>query len=312
MSRIIVALGGNALGYQPAEQKEQVKKTAGLLIDLIQDGHQLLITHGNGPQVGLLHLAFVEGAAHHPNIMEMPFPECGAMSQGYIGFHLQQALQNELQKRGQTIPVTAIVTQVVVDQHDPLFLHPSKPIGSFYSKEQAAVIEQTKGYTMKEDAGRGYRRVIASPRPIEIVEIDAIRTLLAHNHIVISVGGGGIPVIRKNNTLEGVDAVIDKDFASSLLAQMVDADILLILTAVDQVAIDYNKPSEKRLSHLWVSEAKQYIKEGQFAKGSMLPKIEAALAFVEGYPNKKAIIASLGHAKDALAGTSGTVVEENK
>ncbi len=305
--RIVIALGGNALGNNPKEQLELVKETAKPLVDLIEDGHQLVIAHGNGPQVGMINQVF-DAANQHVQTPEMPFAECGAMSQGYIGFHLQNAIRDELQARSINKEVVTIVTQVLVDQNDPAFDHPTKPIGSFYSKEQAHVLEEAKGYTMIEDSGRGYRRVIASPKPVDVVEKEVVKTLIDQGVIVITVGGGGIPVIQQNGQLVGVDAVIDKDFASAKVAQLVDADFLFILTAVDRVMINFNQPDQKALEVIDVDQARQYIQEGHFAPGSMLPKVEAAISFVENGKNKTSVIAALEKAKAALEGKSGTKI----
>lgn len=310
MSLIVVALGGNALGYHPDEQKENVNKTAVTLVKMMSLGHQLIITHGNGPQVGLINLAFEEASKVNNKIMGMPFPECGAMSQGYIGYHLQNAMFNKLKDENITPLVTSVITQVEVDVNDENFLNPTKPIGAFYSKEVALELSKTQGYVMKEDAGRGYRRVIASPKPVGIVELEAIKTLLDKNFTIICVGGGGIPVGKVNNNLIGVDAVIDKDFASSFLARKVDADMLLILTAVDEVSLNYGKPNEVKLSKMSVSEARIYLEENHFANGSMKPKIEAAIEFVQGNLNKKAIIASLDKAIEAIELKRGTLIYE--
>ena len=231
MARYVVSLGGNALGNNSEEQKKALAKVAEAITDLIIDNNEVAIVHGNGPQVGMINLAF-ETSKETPN---MPFPECGAMSEGYIGYHIQNALYNSLNKKGINKTVATVVTQVLVDPEDPLFLNPSKPIGSFYSKEEANEVAKSKGYVMKEDAGRGYRRVVPSPLPIDIIEKDAIKSLMKSGQVVICAGGGGIPVIRKDNNLEGVAAVIDKDYASSKLADLIDADYLVILTAVDNV-----------------------------------------------------------------------------
>ncbi len=305
--KIVIALGGNALGNNPQEQLQLVKETAKPLVDLIEEGHQLVIAHGNGPQVGMINQAF-DAANHAVNTPEMPFAECGAMSQGYIGYHLQNAIRDELASRNIKKDVATIVTQVVVDQHDPAFKNPTKPIGSFYTLEEAQELERTKGYTMVEDAGRGYRRVIASPKPVDVVEKDVIKTLVDNGVVVITVGGGGIPVIQQENQLVGVDAVIDKDFASAKVAQLVDADYLFILTAVDRVMINYNQPNQKSLESISVEEARQYIKEGHFAPGSMLPKVEAAISFVENNNEKTSVIAALDKAKAALSNQSGTKI----
>ena len=305
--KIVIALGGNALGNNPQEQLQLVKETAKPLVDLIEEGHQLVIAHGNGPQVGMINQAF-DAANHAVNTPEMPFAECGAMSQGYIGYHLQNAIRDELTSRNIKKDVATIVTQVVVDQHDPAFKNPTKPIGSFYTLEEAQQLEREKGYTMVEDSGRGYRRVIASPKPVDVVEKDVVKTLVDSGVVVITVGGGGIPVIQKGNQLVGVDAVIDKDFASAKVAQLVDADYLFILTAVDRVMINYNQPNQKSLESISVEEARQYIKEGHFAPGSMLPKVEAAISFVENNNEKTSVIAALDKAKAALSNQSGTKI----
>ena len=240
-----------------------------------------------------------------------PFPECGAMSQGYIGYHLQQSLENELHRRWMNKSVATIVTQIAVDPNDPAFENPSKPVGDFYTKEQADEIAKEKGYTFKEDAGRGYRQVVPSPLPMKIMELDSIKTLIDADNLVIAGGGGGVPVIITDKGLEGVPAVIDKDRSSALLADKIDADKLIILTAVDHVYVNYGKPDEKALKTLNVAEAQKYMKEGQFAAGSMLPKIEACLSFVEGHPEREALITSLDGLDDALAGKVGTVIRDN-
>ena len=308
MSRIVVALGGNALGNNPVEQLALVKQTAKPLVDLVAEGHELIIAHGNGPQVGMINLAMEAAANSAAKTPEMPFPECGAMSQGYIGYHLQNAIYEELANRGINKTAAAIVTQVVVDENDPAFSHATKPIGRFYTKEEAEELEKTKGYTMKEDAGRGYRRVVASPKPVDVVEKEMVRSLVENGFITITVGGGGIPVIKKGNELVGVPAVIDKDFASAKIAEILDADILVILTAVDRVMINFNKPNQKALEVISIAEAKQYIEEGHFAPGSMLPKVQAAMSFVESGEHHEAIIASLDKAALALKGLSGTKI----
>lgn len=305
--KIVIALGGNALGNNPQEQLQLVKETAKPLVDLIEEGHQLVIAHGNGPQVGMINQAF-DAAYHSVNTPEMPFAECGAMSQGYIGYHLQNAIRDELVARSINKEIVTLITQVVVDEHDSAFSNPTKPIGSFYTQDQAKDLEKTKGYTMIEDSGRGYRRVIASPKPVDVVEKEVIKTLMDQGVIVITVGGGGIPVIKKENQLVGVEAVIDKDFASAKVAQLVDADYLFILTAVDRVMINYNQPNQKSLEKINVEEARQYIQEGHFAPGSMLPKVEAAISFVENNSNKTSVIAALEKAKAALRNESGTKI----
>ena len=310
MAKVVVALGGNALGKSPEEQLKLVKNTASSLIGLIAAGNQVVISHGNGPQVGAINLG-MNFAAEHGKTAAFPFPECGAMSQGYIGYHLQQSLENELHRRWMNKSVATIVTQIAVDPNDPAFENPSKPVGDFYTKEQADEIAKEKGYTFKEDAGRGYRQVVPSPLPMKIMELDSIKTLIDADKLVIAGGGGGVPVIITNKGLEGVPAVIDKDRSSALLADKIDADKLIILTAVDHVYVNYGKPDEKALKTLNVAEARKYMKEGQFAAGSMLPKIEACLSFVEGHPEREALITSLDGLDDALAGKVGTVIRDN-
>lgn len=307
MSKVIVALGGNALGKSPAEQLELVKNTASSLIGLISTGNEVVISHGNGPQVGQINLG-MSYAAEHGQSAAFPFPECGAMSQGYIGYHLQQSLQNELRKRGMTKDVATIVTQIVVDPADTAFQNPTKPIGAFYTREEADSVAEDKGYIFKEDAGRGWRQVVPSPTPKRIVELNSIKTLIEANELVIAGGGGGVPVVETEEGLKGVPAVIDKDRSSALLADNVGADKLIILTAVDYVAINFNKPDQKNLENISVEEAKKYIDEGQFAAGSMLPKVQACMSFVEGHPEREAIITSLPGLDAALAGQLGTVI----
>ena len=307
--RIVVALGGNALGKTPQDQLALVKNTAKPIVDLIEKGYDVIIGHGNGPQVGMVNLAMEFSSIKGGNTPYMPFPECGAMTQGYIGYHLQQAIQEELKCRGIGKECATIVTQVVVDEKDPGFQHPTKPVGSFYSKEEAAVIAEEKGFTFVEDAGRGYRRVVPSPIPKRIVELGVIEKLVAAGVVVITVGGGGIPVVETDEGLKGVAAVIDKDRASSLLAQDLHADRLIILTAVDQVSINFNKPEQKDLSSMTIKECEQYIEEKQFAPGSMLPKVQSCMEFVEhSRSGCSALITSLTRAADALEGKTGTVI----
>ena len=307
--RIVVALGGNALGNNPVEQIQAVSNTAHALLGLIEQGNEIIITHGNGPQVGMIQNAF---AAAHDAIgtPEMPLPECGAMSQGYIGYHLQQAIGNELASRGMDKPVATIVTQTVVSKDDPAFQNPTKPVGAFYDKETADRIAAEKGYTMVEDAGRGYRQVVPSPKPFDIVEKASIKALVEAGHVVIAVGGGGIPVIREGSKLSGTPAVIDKDFGSELLAELLDADMLIILTAVEKVAINYNKPDQKGLDDLSPAQAKIYMDENQFAKGSMLPKVQAAVKFAESKAGRTALITLLEKAKDGIEGKTGTRIHQ--
>ncbi|MBN2794013.1 MAG: carbamate kinase [Clostridia bacterium] len=306
--RIVVALGGNALGNTPEEQLHLVKHTAKPIVDLIQAGHEVILAHGNGPQVGMINLAMTTASVSASKTPEMPFPECGAMSQGYIGFHLQNAIRAELLRRDMTIPVATVVTQVLVDEKDPAFENPTKPIGSFYTKEEAVQIQSEKGYTMVEDAGRGYRRVVPSPKPVDVVEKETIKALIHQDQVVIAVGGGGIPVIKKEHDLVGVPAVIDKDFASAKLAELIDADYLIILTAVEKVAIGYNTPEEKWLSHMDLQTCQKYIDEGHFAPGSMLPKVQAAMNFAGSKKGRRALITSLDKASEGILGHTGTLI----
>ena len=306
MKKLVIALGGNALGNTPYEQLKLVQETAKPIVDLIEAGNQVVIAHGNGPQVGMINLAMSTAANAKAIKSDMPFPECGAMSQGYIGYHLQNSIQNELKARGLKKAVATVVTQVLVDEADPAFQHPSKPIGAFYSKEEAEKIAAEKGYTMVEDAGRGYRQVVPSPKPVDVVEKDMVNTLIDAGHVVITVGGGGIPVIEKEGKLLGVPAVIDKDFASAKLAELVHADALVILTAVDRVSINWGKPNQTALESMTCEEAERYCKEGHFAPGSMLPKVQAAMSFAR--TGGEAIIASLENAAAALRGESGTKI----
>lgn len=309
MKKIVLALGGNALGNSPDEQKERVKKTAKSIVDLVSQGNKLIISHGNGPQVGMINLAMDTSSKSEAHTPEMPFAECGAMSQGYIGYHLQNAILNELRNRNMDTDTISLITQVLVDKNDPAFENPTKPIGAFYSKEEAQKM-QDKGFVVKEDAGRGYRRVVASPKPVDIVEKNSIEKLYNDGTIVIAAGGGGIPVILEDGAYKGVAAVIDKDFTSAKLAELVDADTLIILTAVEQVAINFGKPDQENLGELKVSKAKEYIKANEFAEGSMKPKIEAAIAFVESGDNKLAIITSLEKALEGLEGKTGTLIRK--
>lgn len=310
MKTLVVALGGNALGKTPEEQLNLVKNTAKSIVDLVSKGHNVVVSHGNGPQVGMINLAFDYSHEKGSGTPEMPFPECGAMSQGYIGYHLQQAIQTELKARNINKNCAAIVTQVEVDKNDPAFNKPEKPVGMFYSKEEAEKIEQEKGYTFTEDSGRGYRRVVPSPKPIKIVELGLIKDLLNSGNIVIAAGGGGIPVIKKENTYEGVPAVIDKDRTSSLLARELNADILLILTTVETVCLKFNTKDQTNIRNINIEEAEKYINDGEFAKGSMLPKVESCIDFVKYNENGLGIITSLECAKEALLDKTGTIIRK--
>lgn len=308
--RLVIALGGNALQSGNAAptaeaQLEVVRGTARQLAEVSARGYEMAIVHGNGPQVGRILLASETAKDVVP---PMPFDVCGAMSQGYIGYHIQQALKYALAARNRNYPVVALTTQMIVDENDPAFRNPTKPIGAFYTEEEARTLEREKGYAMREDAGRGWRRVVPSPLPRKIVEIGAVRLLWDHA-IVITCGGGGVPVVEHpDGTLEGVAAVIDKDFAAELLAEEVNADALLILTEVEKVAIHFGKPDQQDLSRLSLAEAARYVEEGQFGVGSMLPKVQAAMKFVRANPGRKAIITSLDKCLDALDGKTGTVI----
>ena len=306
--RIVVALGGNALGKTPGEQLRLVQDTARPIVDLVERGYAVVIGHGNGPQVGMINLAMEYSSQRGGGTPFMPFAECGAMTQGYIGYHLQQAIREELRRRGIDRDCVTVITQVRVDPDDPGFQNPTKPVGSFYTKEQAEKMAVNKGLKFVEDAGRGYRRVVPSPAPREIVELRVVEQLVQAGDIVITVGGGGIPVVETPQGLQGVSAVIDKDRASALLARDLQADRLIILTAVDRVCIDFGKPSQRSLSEMSIADCERYIAEGQFAPGSMLPKVESCMDFVRGRPGGKAVICSLTRAAEALEGKTGTVI----
>ena len=303
--KIVLALGGNALGDSLSEQMVAVQTTSSAIVDLIQQGHQVIVTHGNGPQVGMINVAFEAASKTSAHSPVLPMSVCVALSQGYIGYDLQNALREELLNRGINKPVTTLITQVVVDAKDPAFIDPSKPIGSFFSKEEADAMI-AKGAQMKEDAGRGYRRVVASPKPTDIVEKETVRALMEAGQVVITAGGGGIPVTVEGNHLKGASAVVDKDFASAKLAELIDADMLIILTAVEKVAINFGKPNEQWLEDLTVEEAKKYMEEGHFAPGSMLPKVQAAVDFASSKEGRTALITLLEKSKDGIQGKTGT------
>lgn len=306
MAKIVLALGGNALGDTPQEQLQHARSAAKAIVDLVEGGHDIIVAHGNGPQVGMINNGLNAAAEIGAVNVSMPLPECGAMSQGYIGYHLQNAIMNELSERGIKKCVAAIVTQVLIDENDTAFSNPTKPIGTFYTKEQAEKIAAEKGYTMVEDSGRGYRRVVASPCPVDVIEKDSINALVNAGQIAIAAGGGGIPVAKKEGRIVGIPAVIDKDLVSAKLAQLVGADTLILLTAVEQVAVNFGKPNQKGIDCMNTVQAEEYIKQGQFAPGSMLPKVRAAMSFAE--TGGKAIIAALECAADAVRGKSGTVI----
>jgi carbamate kinase len=308
--RIVIALGGNALGNNLPEQMKAVKITSKAIVDLIEDGHEVVICHGNGPQVGMIQNAMTELTRSDPEkYIPCPLSVCVAMSQGYIGYDLQNGLREEMLNRGIDRGAATVLTQVEVDPNDPAFLNPTKPIGAFMTEAEARALEKERDYNIVEDAGRGWRRVVASPKPVNIVEIDTIRSLVDTDHVVVACGGGGIPVFKtEGNHLKGAAAVIDKDFAAALLARQLEADLLIILTAVEKVAIHFGKPDQQWLDRLTPDAARQYIQDGEFAPGSMLPKVEAALAFAESRPGREALITLLEKARDAIHGRTGTLI----
>lgn len=305
---VVIALGGNALGDTPQEQLELVKNTAARIVDMVDEGINVVVSHGNGPQVGMINNAFDYASIHDDTTPAMPFPECGAMSQGYIGYQLSQAILNEMKRRGIMRSTATVITQTVVYPEDPAFRNPTKPVGAFLTEEEAKKRAEETGFVYREDAGRGWRQVVASPKPQRIVEFDAIKDLMNAGYIVVSTGGGGVPVIERDDSYHGVPAVIDKDRSSAKLAADFKADYLIILTAVEKVYLNYNTPEQQELSSLTVAEARKYIDEGQFAPGSMLPKIEACIEFVEEHSGGKALITSLERAAEGLRGTTGTVI----
>ena len=310
--RIVIALGGNALGNNLPEQMAAVKQTAKAIADLIQAGNQVVVAHGNGPQVGMIQKAMAELTRSDPEkYIPCPLSVCVAMSQGYIGYDLQNGLREELLDRGIKKGVSTVLTQVEVDPADPAFQKPTKPIGAFMTKEEADKLVAERGYDVIEDSGRGYRRVVASPKPVSIVEIESIRDMVDAGLVVVACGGGGIPVFQtEGHHLKGAAAVIDKDFASCTLAQQLDADMLIILTAVEKVAVNFGKPDQKWLDSLTPEEARKYMAEGQFAPGSMLPKVQAAVEFAESKPGRSALITLLEKAKDGIEGKTGTVIRQ--
>ena len=305
--RIVIALGGNALGNNLPEQMVAVKHTAKAIVDLIQEGHQVVVAHGNGPQVGMINIAMTTLSREDHSHPIAPMSVCTAMSQGYIGYDLQNSLREELLNRGIQKPVATVLTQVEVDPADPAFQNPSKPIGTFMTEEEAEEMRR-RGNPVMEEAGRGWRRVVASPRPRRVVELDTIRTLADAGQIVIACGGGGIPVLPDGNHLRGAGAVVDKDFTAELLAEELGADCLMILTAVEKVAVHFGKPNQRWLTHMTVPVAEKYIAEGQFAPGSMLPKVEAAVAFAKSSPGRQTLITQLEKALDGMRGQTGTII----
>ena len=306
--RIVIALGGNALGTSLPEQMKAVKITAKAIVDLIEQGHEVAIAHGNGPQVGMIQNAMTQLVRSDPDrYVPCPLSVCVAMSQGYIGYDLQNARREEMLDRGISKGVATVLTQVEVDPGDPAFDHPTKPIGAFMTKEEADRLVRERQYDVVEDSGRGYRRVVASPKPVSIIEIGTIQSLLDTDHVVVACGGGGIPVFRtQGHHLKGAAAVIDKDFAASRLAQQLDADVLIILTAVEKVAIRFGTPEQTDLDELTPDLARKYIRQGEFAPGSMLPKVEAAVEFAESGPGRSALITLLSKASEGIAGRTGT------
>lgn len=307
--KIVIALGGNALGKNLPEQMAAVKQTAKAIVDLIEEGHQVVIAHGNGPQVGMINIAMTTLSREDPTHPIAPMSVCTAMSQGYIGYDLQNSLREELLNRGIHKPVSTVLTQVEVDAADPAFQRPTKPIGTFMTEAEAQEMRR-RGNAVMEDAGRGWRRCVASPKPVSIIEIETVRALTDAGQVVIACGGGGIPVMREGNHLRGAGAVIDKDFASELLAEELDADSLIILTAVEKVAVNFGKPDQKWLDSMTPAQARQYEREGQFAPGSMLPKVQAAVRFAESKAGRTALITLLEKARDGIAGKTGTAIRQ--
>ncbi|WP_449137699.1 carbamate kinase [Slackia sp.] len=305
---VVIALGGNALGNTPQEQLELVKHTASCIVDMISEGINVIVTHGNGPQVGMINNAFAFASANDEKTPEMPFPEAGAMSQGYIGYQLSQAILNEMRRRDIMRSTANVVTQTVVYPDDPAFDNPTKPVGAFLTEDEAKAKAAETGYIFKEDAGRGWRQVVASPKPRRIVESDAIQDLFDAGYVVVCTGGGGVPVFEANDCYTGVPAVIDKDRSAAMMAATFKADMLVILTAVEKVAVNFNKPNQEDIDIMSVAQAREYIEQGQFAPGSMLPKVEACIEYVESYPNGRALITSLECAAAGLAGKTGTVI----
>ena len=308
--RIVIALGGNALGNNLPEQMEAVKHTARAIVDLIEQGNEVVVAHGNGPQVGMIQEAMTQLTRSNPEkYIPCPLSVCVAMSQGYIGYDLQNALREEMLDRGIDHGAATVLTQVEVDPEDPAFASPTKPIGAFMTREEADRMIAERGYDVIEDAGRGFRRVVASPKPAGIVELDTIRSLVETNHVVIACGGGGIPVFKtEGNHLKGAAAVIDKDFAAAKLAEQLDADFLVILTAVEKVAVNFGKPDQRWLDELTPADVERYVAEGQFAPGSMLPKVQAALSFAQSGEGRSSLITLLEKASDGIAGKTGTIV----
>ena len=308
-NRIVIALGGNALGKNLSQQMAAVKHTARAVATLIAEGHQVVLVHGNGPQVGMIQSAFTAYHRQEPKSDLLPLSVCVAMSQGYIGYDLQNALKEELLDRGLSTGVATVLTQVVVDENDPAFLHPTKPIGPFLTREEAEQLAWEKGCRVVEDAGRGWRQIVASPQPLAVVELTTIRSLMDAGLVAIACGGDGIPVLaQERHHLKGASAVIDKDSAAALLAEQLDADLLIILTAVERVAVNFGKPDQRWLDRLTPEEARRYAAEGHFAPGSMLPKVQAAAKFAESRPGRRSVITLLERAGEGVRGETGTVI----
>ncbi len=310
MARIVIALGGNALGNSPKEQEIKVETAAKSLVELVKQGHEIIVSHGNGPQVGMINLAFDEASKVSDNVVPFELMECTAMSQGYIGYHLQKAIAKELRNNLIDKEVTTIVSQIEVDKNDPAFKNPAKPIGAFYSKHQAdELTKKDPTLTFVEDSGRGYRRVVASPKPVDILEKKAILTLLNNDFIVVACGGGAIPVIKdEDGDFQGTPAVIDKDFASAKLAELVNADMLIILTAIDNAMLNFEQPNQYPITKMTTKQAIEYCNEGHFAPGSMLPKVEAGIIFASSKEGRTSVIASLEQASLAIQGKKGTII----
>ncbi len=308
--KVVVALGGNALGEDPTSQKEAVKIASSSIVDLVAEGYEVMVVHGNGPQVGMIHMAFDMAHKQTDKIPTMPLVESTAMSQGYIGYHLQNAIVNEMKNRGFNKDVATILTQVVVDQNDEAFLNPNKPVGPFYTKEEAEVLARVENAKYVEDSGRGYRKVVASPKPQTIVERNTIRKLLNAGTVVISSGGGGMPVLDVDGIYVGIDAVVDKDNSAAKIAEEINADLLIILTAVHHVAIRFGKENQQWLQKVSIEEALQYVEDGEFAPGSMLPKVEASIRFAKSKKGRASVITSLQNAKNAILHDEGTIISQ--
>lgn len=305
--RIVIALGHRALGTTLPEQKKAVKTSAAVLADMVEEGYQLVITHSNAPQVGMIHTAMNEFGKTHPDYTVAPMSVCSAMSQGYIGYDLQNAIRTELLKRGIFKTVSTILTQVLVDPYDDAFYHPVKTIGRYMTASEAEE-EEKKGNYMVEEPGKGFRRIVAAPRPKDVIEIDAIRALTDAGQIVIACGGGGIPVLAQGSTLKGASAIIEKDYASGKLAELLDADILMILTNDEKVCLDHTSDHPRPVAHMSIPDAINHIADGQFGEAAMLPKIQASVDFIKAGEGRKAIITNLEHALEALEGKAGTVI----